>query len=163
MLKVLGVDPGSRVVGLALLKIEKNNIKYLSSHLLKFNKGKFPSKLSFLLKQIESFIQENRPDVLVIEDNFYHKNPKVLLLLGRISGVIIAVAASLQIPVILYSPTEIKKSITGSGQASKQQVSYMVKKILNLEGETLPDATDAIAIGMSYFYKNNFFENKEEM
>ncbi|MEJ5167027.1 MAG: crossover junction endodeoxyribonuclease RuvC [Thermoanaerobaculia bacterium] len=158
MPKVLGVDPGSRVVGLALLKIEKNNIKYLSSHLLKFNKGKFPSKLSFLLKQIESFIREKKPDVLVMEDNFYHKNPKVLLLLGRISGVIIAVAASLQIPVILYSPTEIKKSITGSGQASKEQVSYMVKKILNLEGETLSDATDAIAIGMSYFYKNNFLE-----
>lgn len=157
MLKVLGVDPGSRVVGIALLKIEKNNIKYLSSHLLKFNKGKFPSKLSFLLEQMENFIREKKPDVLVMEDNFYHKNPKVLLLLGRISGVIIAVAASLKIPVILYSPTEIKKSITGSGQASKEQVSYMVKKILNLEGETLPDATDAIAVGMSYYYKNNFF------
>lgn len=158
MVKVLGVDPGSRVVGLALLKIENNNIEYLSSHLLKFGRGKFSSKLSFLLKQMEVFIEEKKPDILVIEDNFYHKNPKVLLLLGRISGVIIAVAASLKIPVILYSPTEIKKSITGSGQASKQQVSYMVKKILNLEGETLPDATDAIAIGMSYFYKNNFFE-----
>jgi crossover junction endodeoxyribonuclease RuvC len=157
MLKVLGVDPGSRVVGLALLEIKDNKIKYISSHLLKFKRNKIPSKLSFLLNQFSEFLEEKKPDILIIEDNFYHKNPKVLLLLGRISGVIIALADSLKIPVILYTPTEIKKSITGVGNASKEQVAYMVKKILNLEGTTMPDATDAIAIALSYFYKNNSF------
>ncbi len=157
MLKVLGVDPGSRIIGLALLEIKDKKIKYLSSHILKFRKNKIPSKLSFLLNQFQEFLKENKPDILIIEDNFYHKNPKVLLLLGRISGVIIAVADYFKIPVILYTPTEIKKSITGSGNASKDQVAYMVKKILGLEGITMPDATDAIAIALSYFYKNNAF------
>lgn len=161
MFKILGVDPGSRVIGLALLMVNDDKIEYISSHILKFERKKFPEKLSFLLRQFEDFLKEKKPDLLIIEDNFYHKNPKVLLLLGRISGVIIAVAASLKIPVILYSPTEIKRSITGTGLASKQQVSFMVKKILNLEGETLPDATDAIAIGLSYFYKNNIKYEEE--
>lgn len=156
MLKVLGVDPGSKIIGLALLGLNGRNLSYLSSEIIKFKGRDLPSKLSFLLKKIKSYLEENKPDILVMEDNFYSKNPKILLILGRISGVIIAVANNLDIPVILYSPAEIKKSITGNGQASKQQVAYMVKKILNLEGDVLTDITDALAISLCYFFKNDF-------
>lgn len=163
MVKVLGCDPGSKVIGLALLEIKNQKIKYVSSCILKLKKGKFSSKLASLLNQFNEFLELNKPDILVMEDNFYHKNPKVLLTLGRISGVLIACASSLKIPVFLYSPAEIKKSITGSGQASKEQVAYMAKEILKLEGDSFLDETDAIGIALCYYYRNNIFqENQEE-
>lgn len=163
MLKVLGVDPGSKIIGFALLGFQNEEIKYISSHILKLKNTKFSKKLSFLLEQFEEYLKDKKPDLVVLEDNFYHKNPKVLLTLGRISGVLIAVTDLLKIPVILYSPAEIKKSVTGSGNASKEQVAYMVKKILKLEGETLSDVTDAISIALCYYYKNNLFEKIEEL
>lgn len=155
MLKILGIDPGSRVVGLALLEIKKDKAYYKSSHILKLKKNKISSKLSFLLEQFEVYLKKTKPDVVIIEDNFYHKNPKVLLTLGRISGVLIALSSKFGLPVFLYSPTDIKKSITGFGQASKEQVAYMVKEILKLKGNTFADATDAISIALCYYYKNN--------
>lgn len=162
MLKVLGIDPGSRVVGLALIKIKEDKAHYISSHILKLKKNKIDSKLSFLLEQFEVYLKKIKPDVVIIEDNFYHKNPKVLLTLGRVSGVLIAISSKYDIPVFLYSPTEIKKSITGSGQASKEQVAYMVKEILKLKGDVFPDVTDAISIALCYYYKNNSFKKVEE-
>lgn len=162
MLKILGIDPGSRIVGLALIKIKEDKVHYISSHILKLKKNKISSKLSFLLQQFELILNKIKPDVVIIEDNFYHKNPKVLLTLGRVSGVLIAISSKYDIPVFLYSPTEIKKSITGSGQASKEQVAYMVKEILKLKGDAFPDVTDAISIALCYYYKNNSFKKNEE-
>ncbi len=156
-MKILGVDPGSRTIGLAIILKEREKIRYVTSHTLKIKKGELPSKLSYILEQFKEYILKYKPDMVSIEDHFYHKNPKVLLLLGRISGVLIAQSSRMGLPVSLYSPSEMKKSITGTGGASKEQVAYMVKKILNLKGEAPMDATDAIGIALCHCFLGKEF------
>ena len=111
-------------------------------------------KLKKIFERTEYLIREYKPNELAIEAQFLGKNPQSMLKLGRAQGVSMAAALSKDIPVTEYAPKKIKQSVTGSGNASKEQVAGMLKNILKLK--TLPkhlDATDALAVAVCHYYQ----------
>ena len=110
-----------------------------------------PQRLEMLFSEIRTLLQRIRPAAMAVEDTFHHHNFKSALTLGQARGVILLAGAQLDIPCHSFAPRKVKQSVVGNGNASKQQVQYMVRAILNLE--TLPtplDASDALAVGLCY-------------
>jgi crossover junction endodeoxyribonuclease RuvC len=125
------------------------------------NLGKYGDhylKLAKIYTRIIGLIDEFLPDELAIEAPFYGKNVQSMLKLGRAQGVAIAAAISRDIPIAEYAPLKIKMSITGNGRAAKEQVAYMLQKILHIpDEEMLPqlDASDGLAAALCHFYQSN--------
>jgi crossover junction endodeoxyribonuclease RuvC len=110
-------------------------------------------KIQGVFERTISLIDEYLPDELAIEAPFFGKNVQSMLKLGRAQGACIAAALSRQIPVVEYAPKRVKQSVTGKGNATKEQVAYMMKTLLGVEDDTLPmDATDACAIALCHYY-----------
>ena len=161
-MKILGIDPGTNVLGYAVLNIDNNlptliisgnlNIKHISSPYAKLEK---------ILLKINSLINEYTPDEMAIEAPFYGKNVQSMLKLGRAQGVAIAAAMSKGLKVYEYSPKKIKMAITGNGNATKEQIALMLKSILriNILPETF-DETDAIAAALCHFYQGGKIETQ---
>ena len=154
---ILGVDPGTQIAGYGLIKVTAQRIELLQYGVLKLNKySTHELKLQKIFQRITQLIDEYLPDEMAIEDPFYGKNPQSMLKLGRAQGVAMAAALNRSIPIVEYAPRKVKQSVTGSGSASKEQVAYMVERILNqkLEAEFF-DATDAVAIAICHHYHAN--------
>jgi len=127
---------------LGVIKLDKYDTHYIKLQ-------KIQEKISFLIKSY-------KPDSLAIEAPFYGKNPQSMLKLGRAQGVAIATAMTLGVDVTEYAPRKIKQSITGSGNASKEQVAAMLKRLLNME--KLPkyyDATDALGVAVCHYLQSS--------
>ena len=154
---ILGVDPGTQIAGYGLIKVTAQRIELLQYGVLKLNKySTHELKLQKIFQRITQLIDEYLPDEMAIEDPFYGKNPQSMLKLGRAQGVAMAAALNRSIPIVEYAPRKVKQSVTGSGSASKEQVAYMVERILNqkLDAEFF-DATDAVAIAICHHYHAN--------
>ncbi len=154
---ILGVDPGTRIAGYAIIRIIEHRIELMQYGVLKLDKyNSHELKLKKIFERITQLIEEFLPDEMAIEDPFYGKNPQSMLKLGRAQGVAMAAALNRSIPIVEYSPKTVKMSVTGSGSASKEQVAYMLESILKqkLEAQYL-DATDAVAIAICHHYHAN--------
>ncbi len=153
---ILGVDPGTVAMGYGIIKVVGNNTELLTMGVILLSKyDDHAIRLRHIFKRIISLIDEFHPDELAIEAPFYGKNVQSMLKLGRAQGVAIAACLSRELPYVEYAPKKIKQSVTGSGNASKQQVAGMIKSILELE--SLPsnfDATDAVATALCHFYQS---------
>lgn len=151
---ILGIDPGTTIMGFGLIEIEKNQMKLLQMHELHLQKIADPYlKLEKIFNRTIEIIDNHCPDALAIEAPFFGKNVQSMLKLGRAQGVAIAAGLSRQIPITEFSPKKIKMAITGNGNASKEQVAKMLQNLLNIK--TLPqnlDATDGLAAAVCYFY-----------
>jgi len=156
-MKILGIDPGTNILGYAIIEIIKDKPQIIISGKLNLTKIKDSyEKLENILKRILNLIKEYKPNEMSIEAPFYGKNVQSMLKLGRAQGVAIAASMSLGVKVYEYSPRKIKQAITGNGNASKEQIAIMLKSILSIK--TLPDTfdeTDAIAIALCHFYQRN--------
>lgn len=154
--RILGVDPGTTVMGYSIIetlgsKIEVVNVGIIHLHKLKDHY----SKLNMIYIRLSSIIDELKPNVLAIEAPFYSKNIQSMLKLGRAQGVAITVALSRGLPVHEYSPRTIKQSVTGRGNASKEQVAGMIQQLLHLdEMPAFNDETDALATALCHHYKS---------
>ena len=114
-------------------------------------------RLGYLFDEITILIDKYKPEILAIEDTFYHKNFKSAMLLGQARGTIILAGFKKNIPCAEFAPKKIKKSVVGNGNASKEQVQYMVKNILQLDKLPKPlDSSDALAIGLCYLNQNSW-------
>ncbi len=155
---ILGIDPGSYNVGYGILQVEKRKIVAAGCGTIKINsKIQLAERLVQIHFGIDKIIAEYKPDIAVIETIFYGKNIKSAFTLGHARGVIMLVLAQHNIEIAEYSPREVKKSVVGNGNASKEQVEYMVQKILNLNSKPkTQDAADALAIALCQFNKNKF-------
>jgi crossover junction endodeoxyribonuclease RuvC len=154
---ILGIDPGTRVLGYGLIQIEKKNAKLLYYGIAQVEKFEDHYKrLQYLYERVVQIIREYKPDDLAIEAPFYGKNIQSMLKLGRAQGVIMAAAMANQMSITEYTPRKIKQAITGNGNASKEQVAAFVQSILNLpKAPESFDATDALAAAMCHFYQLN--------
>ncbi|HET6225184.1 MAG TPA: crossover junction endodeoxyribonuclease RuvC [Bacteroidia bacterium] len=152
---VLGVDPGTNILGYGLIHIQGNTMKLIVMGVLKLDKiDDHALKLQKIFERIVSLIEEYKPDELSIEAPFFGKNVQSMLKLGRAQGVAIAGALSRNIPITEYSPKKIKQSITGNGNASKEQVSAMLKSLLNFtETPEFLDATDGLAAAVCHYFQ----------
>ena len=156
---ILGVDPGTTVMGYGLLKIIDNNPHLLAMGILELEKtDDHYLRLRRIFERITGLIDEFLPDELAIEAPFYGKNVQSMLKLGRAQGVAMAAALSRDLPIFEYAPLKIKMSITGNGRASKEQVAGLLQRILKIPSENmLPqlDATDGLAAALCHFFQSN--------
>lgn len=153
---ILGIDPGSNITGYGIVHIKKSQLVLVSAGV--FNNSAEDDhfiKLRSIFNSVLNLIDEFHPDELAIEEPFYGKNVQSMLKLGRAQGVAIAAALYRNLPVTGYSPRKIKQSITGKGNASKEQVASMLQRILNFENDLKHlDATDALAVAVCHHFQN---------
>jgi crossover junction endodeoxyribonuclease RuvC len=154
--RILGVDPGTVKMGYALLEINGSQMKsvdigviFLDAH------SDHPTRLLKILERLQSIITTYKPTIMAVEAPFYAKNVQSMLKLGRAQGVAIAVGMDKGLDIFEYSPRKIKQSVTGNGNASKEQVAFLLQSQLkvDLAGQLL-DATDALAVAVCHFYQN---------
>ncbi|MBI4547304.1 MAG: crossover junction endodeoxyribonuclease RuvC [Ignavibacteriae bacterium] len=152
---VLGVDPGTLITGYGIIESRNGKVKVLSSDAIKNDSTKsMPLRLKLIYTRLAEVINKYHPDEFAIETAFYGKNAQSALKLGHARGVAMLAAVSHEIPTQEYSPREVKKAIVGNGNASKQQVQYMVKSLLKLK--QVPkyyDTTDAIAVALCHLQR----------
>ena len=152
---ILGIDPGTTVMGFGLVRTEGSFIQLLDVGVLKLHKiDDHAGKLASIFTELIRLIDKHHPDELAIEAPFYGKNVQSMLKLGRAQGVAIAAALSRQIPIVEYAPKKIKQSITGNGNASKEQVAAMLDTLLKAKVSTEKlDATDALAVAVCHHFQ----------
>jgi crossover junction endodeoxyribonuclease RuvC len=152
---ILGIDPGTNIMGYGIIETKGAELKLLSLGVIKLNNlDNHTLKLKKIFEQTISLLEQYKPDELAIEAPFFGKNVQSMLKLGRAQGVAIAVALSRSVPVFEYSPRKIKQSITGKGSASKEQVASMLQSLLQFK--QLPhylDATDGLAAAVCHFFQ----------
>jgi len=157
---ILGIDPGTTIMGYGIIRIRGNQIGMVAFGVLKLNKfDDHALRLKIIFEKTLSLIEQYKPDELSIEAQFFGKNVQSMLKLGRAQGVAIAAALHRSIPIFEYSPRKIKQSITGKGSASKEQVAAMLQRLLNLkvEPESL-DASDALAAAVCHHFQKGTVE-----
>ena len=149
---ILGVDPGTTIMGFGLIKVVDKKMEFLQMNELLLQKYKDPyTKLKLIFERTIELIETYNPDEMALEAPFFGVNVQSMLKLGRAQGVAMAAGLSRQIPVAEYAPKKIKMAITGNGNASKEQVAAMLKSLLNLK--TLSknlDATDGLAAAVCH-------------
>ncbi|MCM1290461.1 MAG: crossover junction endodeoxyribonuclease RuvC [Prevotella sp.] len=156
---IMGIDPGTNVMGYALLGVIGKQPSLIVMGVLKLNKFESHYKrLNRIYERVLGLVEQYLPDELAIEAPFFGKNVQSMLKLGRAQGVAMAAALARDIPIAEYAPLSIKQSVTGNGSASKEQVAEMVKRILRLKPEQVSDildATDALAAALTHFYETS--------
>lgn len=150
---ILGIDPGTQVFGYGVVKQQGRELTAIQMGVVKLDKFKSHEiRLARIYEKVSQLIEQYMPDEMAIESPFYGKNIQIALKLGRAQGVSMAAAIARQIPIVEYAPKKVKQSVTGNGNASKEQVAAMVVRLLNINPENfLLDATDALAIAITHF------------
>lgn len=153
---ILGIDPGSNLMGWALLSTGYRVLKTLEIGVLELKKIREPFlKLQHIFEEVCGLIATYQPHELAIEAPFYGKNVQSMLTLGRAQGMAIAAALAHKIPVFEYAPRKVKLSITGRGAASKEQVATMLQKTVQMTKAPVKwDATDALAVAVCHYYQS---------
>jgi crossover junction endodeoxyribonuclease RuvC len=151
---ILGIDPGTNIMGYGLVGITKSNPIIIQYGVIKLDKFKSQQiKLKKIFERVNSLIEDYLPDEMAIEAPFFGKNVQSMLKLGRAQGVAMAAGLVKDIPITEYSPKSIKQSVTGNGNASKEQVAKLIVQIFKLkEVPELLDATDALGVALCHFY-----------
>ncbi len=150
-MRVLGVDPGSRITGYGVLDEKNREISFVSAGLIKPpEKMPFPRKIHRIFKGLVEIIDRYAPHTVAVEDLFYAKNARSSLKLGHARGAALIAAGQCDIPVFEYTPLEIKKSVVGYGRADKEQVRSMVNIMLRLTKQVPLDASDALAAAICH-------------
>lgn len=152
---ILGIDPGTNIMGYGVLKITGTRPEVLSLGVIDLRRCADPYlKLKHIYERVQGIIAAYLPDELAIEAPFFGKNVQSMLKLGRAQGVAIVAALCRDIPVTEYAPLKIKMAITGNGQASKEQVADMLRRMLHIpDSEMGPfmDATDALGAAYCHY------------
>ena len=153
---ILGIDPGTTIMGFGLIKVVNKKMEFIQMNELMLKKyDDHYVKLKLIFERTIELIDSYHPDEIAIEAPFFGKNVQSMLKLGRAQGVAIAAGLSRDIPIAEYAPKKIKMAITGNGNASKEQVAGMLQSILKLK--SLPknlDATDGLAAAVCHFYNS---------
>lgn len=150
-MKILGIDPGTINCGYAIIQKDVNKLKLIEAGLVKIKSRTLQHQITELVEGLDLIFSKHTIDEVAIEDMFYAFNPKTVIKLAQFRG-----ALSLKVlqefgNFAEYTPLQVKKSVTGNGKAQKEQVAFMVKRLLNLKQEIKPlDITDAIAVAMTH-------------
>jgi len=159
---IIGVDPGTIITGFGIIKYENNKLSYLNSGIIKTPTTKeIPPRLEAIYDELERLISIYNPTQFAIETVFYNNNVQSILKIGYVRGISLLVAQKHKLEISEYSPREIKKSVVGNGAASKEQVQFMVKKLLALQNDFPKfDESDALAIATCHAFKKDSLSHK---
>ncbi|MCX8533676.1 crossover junction endodeoxyribonuclease RuvC [Chryseobacterium luquanense] len=154
---ILGIDPGTAIMGFGLISVKKGKMEMISIHELILKKyPNHETKLKYIFDKTLALIDEFHPDEVALEAPFFGKNVQSMLKLGRAQGVAMAASLHRNIPITEYSPKKIKMAITGNGNASKEQVAGMLKNLLNLKEFPTKylDASDGLAVAVCHHFNS---------
>ncbi len=150
-MRVLGLDPGSRVTGYGVVEGQGPDARYVASGCIRLDEtASFAARLKTLHENVVELIAQHQPQVLAVEQVFVNKNASSALKLGQARGVLLCVGALAGLHVNEYTPADIKRTVVGSGRAEKAQIQHMVKVLLKLSGALAPDAADALAVALCH-------------
>jgi len=161
-MRVCGVDCGTETTGYGIVECDERStrasqaprlVSLDSGGICPPRKAPLPERLAFIYAQLSALLERHRPDVVAVEEVFYSVNAKSAIKLGHVRGVVLLAAATAGIPVAEYAPLTIKATVTGYGLAAKQQVQFMVARLLTLAQAPEPaDAADALAIAICHIH-----------
>jgi crossover junction endodeoxyribonuclease RuvC len=152
---ILGIDPGTLVTGYGIIELSGGATRLIASGMVRNGSDRpMPERLKLIHESLVLVIQKYRPDQAAVETAFYGKNAQSALKLGQARGVAILAAVAGGLPLAEYSPREVKKAVVGNGNASKQQVQYMIRSLLGMTGAPAPyDVTDALAVAVCHGHR----------
>jgi len=152
---ILGVDPGTIFTGYGIVKQSKNTLARVTSGIIKLPASQgMPQRLEIIYNELDRIMRTFKPDEFSIETAFYGKNVQSAMKIGYARGVSILAAVHNGIPVNEYSPREVKKSVVGNGAASKEQVSFMIKSLLELKAVEMKfDESDGLAVALCHAFR----------
>jgi len=159
---ILGIDPGTLLMGYGIIEVQGNDVKMKLMQALRLSSKKDNyDRLQLIHEKVVELIHKFKPHEFAIEAPFFGKNVQSMLKLGRAQGVAIAAAISAGVPVTEYSPKKVKQSVTGNGNADKEQVWKMLRQLLSLTEEPQSyDATDALAVAVCHHFQSNSILDK---
>lgn len=155
-MKILGIDPGSRLTGWGIISDNSGSLRLIDCGVIRTKSSEsasrfFARRLSYIYHELHAIIQYYQPDEVGIEQVFTAQNPMSALKLGQARGIAVAACAAHRLDVHDYAPTLVKKSLVGVGRAEKEQVAFMVGKILNIKTQDMKlDTTDALGVAICH-------------
>ena len=156
--RILGIDPGTNVLGFAILEVKQRQLSVVEIGVLTFTHidEEHVDKLKYIFEQVQDLVHQYRPSQMAIEAPFFGKNVQAMLKLGRAQGVAMAAGMVNGLSITEYLPKKIKKAVTGNGNASKEQVAGMLENILKRKfQEKYLDATDALAAAVCHHFQSS--------
>lgn len=156
MMRILGIDPGTRITGFGVIDISnKGEITLCEYGCIKTgSKESLPLRLKQIYNGLVTTLEKYKPDYVALENIFYSENVKTAIVMGHARGVSLLAPINVGLEPAEYSPREVKLAVTGRGNASKGQVQFMVKTILNIKDEIKPiDASDALAVAICHYHR----------
>jgi crossover junction endodeoxyribonuclease RuvC len=150
---IMGIDPGLQSTGFGVIRPSTGIPSLLDGGVVKSSpKTDLPTRLASIYKEISAIIVEHNPEVVVVEDLFSnYEHPQTAVLMGHARGCILMAAAEVQVPVVVYTASMVKRALTGNGRASKVQIANMVSSLLRLDLSGVPDhVTDALALALCH-------------
>jgi crossover junction endodeoxyribonuclease RuvC len=147
---ILGVDPGSHATGFGVVRTGPVARMLAGGVIRTAARDELPARLLAISTALDEVIAANRPDAMAVEDLFNARNPRSALILGHARGVILLAGARAGLPVHAYAPRDVKQALTGNGGATKEQVRFMVMRLLGLAQEPPLDQSDALAVALAY-------------
>ena len=154
MLRILGIDPGSRYTGYGIIESDGMKSRYIHSGYLRVQADELGEKLGIIFSGISDVIAQWQPEVMAIEQVFVGKNVDSALKLGQARGAAICAGVNAGLPVGEYAPRAIKKAVVGRGSAEKGQVQEIIRIILNLSEKLQADEADALAVALCHAHNN---------
>lgn len=149
-MRILGIDPGSRLTGFGVVHIHAGEVRYVASGCVRVPRGGLGERLKTVYDGIAEVIATYAPDAIAIEKVFLARNPDSALKLGQARGAAICAGVNAALSVAEYSALQIKQAVVGRGHAGKEQVQHMVQVLLNLSGAPQADAADALACALCH-------------
>lgn len=150
MIRILGIDPGSRVTGYGVLESDGSTTRHVVSGRISMRTADFPDRLNEIYTRVQALVAEHEPRQLAIEQVFVHRNADSALKLGQARAAAICGTFAGELELFEYAARAIKQAVVGQGGADKEQVQHMVKAILSLDALPLPDEADALAVAICH-------------
>ena len=151
-MRILGIDPGSRVTGYGLIEVNGRVAKYIDSGCIRTGGGPLPSRLKKIHLGVREIIQHYKPQQMAVEQVFMARNADSALKLGQARAAAICAVFDDDIEVFEYAARQIKQALVGKGSADKTQVQHMVKVLLKLKGDPQMDASDALGVALCHLH-----------
>ena len=150
MIRILGIDPGSRMTGYGVIEVQGGRTLYIASGCVRMADEDFPQRLRTIFEGVGEVVDKYQPTATAIEKVFVQRNVDSALKLGQARGAAICAVVSRSLPIAEYSPTQIKQALVGRGAAAKEQVKHMVKMLLQIDESPQEDAADALACALCH-------------
>jgi crossover junction endodeoxyribonuclease RuvC len=152
-MRILGIDPGSRLTGYGIIEQHGSQLRYVCSGCLRVSGDSLADKLGMIFSDLSALVREFQPHEMAIERVFMARNADSALKLGQARGAAICAGVMQELPVAEYSPREIKQAVVGKGSADKAQVQHMIRVLLSLPATPQADAADALAVAVCHGHR----------